>query len=160
MQEFASRSGIINLVSRFSREETVQGKDAIFGSLATWIKADNFDGKRRFINEQQGLEFLKSLFCDTTVNESFNMRLKKKVIILINDLVTNDDGIYAKNPNFVRQTMCADQEFLNRIKNLVEGADLTNMQELQYRDSLLRIIFRLHQYKPDILGPLLVPVLY
>ena len=113
MQEFASRSGIINLVSQFTSEETIQGKDAVFGSLATWIKADNFDGKRRFINEQQGLEFLKSLFCDTTVNQTFNMRLKKKVINLINDLVINDDGIYEHNPNFVRQTWCADQEFLS-----------------------------------------------
>ena len=40
------------------------------------------------------------------------------------------------------------------------NADLQNMQELQYRDSILRIIFRLHQYKPDVLGPQFTPVLY
>jgi len=34
------------------------------------------------------------------------------------------------------------------------------MQELQYRDTILNIIFRLHQYKPDVLGPQLIPVLY
>lgn len=102
VQEFASKSGAINLVSRFNQEDTVQLKDAIFGSLASWIKADNFEGKRRFINDQQGLEFLSSLVCNASVNEAFTMRLKKKVLNLINDLVINDDGIYDENPYHVR----------------------------------------------------------
>lgn len=55
-------------MSQFSREETIQLKDAIFGSLASWIKADNFEGKRRFIEDQQGLEFLTRLLCDSSTN--------------------------------------------------------------------------------------------
>ncbi len=51
VQEFASKSGAINLVSQFSKESTIPLKDAVFGSLASWIKADNFEGKRRFIND-------------------------------------------------------------------------------------------------------------
>jgi len=34
------------------------------------------------------------------------------------------------------------------------------MQEQMYRDTILLIIFRLHQYKPDLLGPQLTPILY
>ena len=68
VQEFASKSGAINLVSKFMQEDNIQVKDAIFGSLASWIKADNFEGKRRFINDQQGLGFLVSLVCDGSVN--------------------------------------------------------------------------------------------
>jgi len=83
VQEFASKSGAINLVSKFLQEETIQLKDAIFGSLAAWIKADNFEGKRRFINEQQGLEFLSSLVSDSSINQAFTMRLKKKVMNLV-----------------------------------------------------------------------------
>lgn len=160
VQEFASKSGAINLVSKFMQEETVQIKDAIFGSLASWIKADNFEGKRRFINDQQGLCFLASLICDSSFNQAFTMRLKKKVISLINDLVINDDGIYAENPFFVREHFCGDQDFLLQLKSSIVNADLSNMQELQYRDTLLNIIFRLHQYKPDVLGPHMIPVLY
>ena len=55
VQEFAGKSGAINLVGQFSREQTLQVKDAVFGSLAAWMKADNFEGKRRFINDEQGL---------------------------------------------------------------------------------------------------------
>ena len=64
VQEFASKSGAINLVNQFNAEQTLPLKDAMFGSLASWIKADNFEGKRRFIQDQQGLEFLTSLVCD------------------------------------------------------------------------------------------------
>jgi hypothetical protein len=37
------------------------------------------------------------------------MRLKKKVISLVNDLVINDDGIYEENAFFVREHFCSDQ---------------------------------------------------
>lgn len=88
------------------------------------------------------------------------MRLKKKVISLVNDLVINDDGIYEENAFFVREHFCSDQQFLLQLKSSIVNADLHNMQELQYRDTILNIIFRLHQYKPDVLGPQLIPVLY
>ena len=144
MQEFASKSGAINLVGKFTQEETIQLKDAIFGSLAAWIKADNFEGKRRFINEHQGLEFLSSLVCDSAINQAFTMRLKKKVMNLVSDLVINDDGIYEENPFFVREHFCNDSEFLTQLQNCLVNADLQNMQEQQYRDTILLIIFRLH----------------
>lgn len=124
------------------------------------MKADNFEGKRRFINDQQGLDFLSSLVCDVNANQAFNIRLKKKIVNLIHDLVLNDDGIYDENPFLVRTYYCSDQNFLESLRGAVVNADLQNMQELQYRDSILRIIFRLHQYKPDILGPHFTPVLY
>ena len=46
------------------REDSLPLKDALFGSLSAWLKADNFEGKRRFLGEKQGLDFLKRLLCD------------------------------------------------------------------------------------------------
>ena len=136
-------------------------KDAVFGSLAAWIKADNFEGKQRFINEQQGLDWLTSLFCQAAEGgQAFNMRLKKKILNLINDLVVNDDGIFEEHPYTVRQHFSSSQAFMSNLAAILTGADLLNMQELQYRDSALRIIFRLHQYRADVLGSQIVPVLY
>ena len=133
----------------------------MFGSLAAWIKADNFEGKRRFITEQQGLEFLSSLVCDSSVNQAFTIRLRKKIMILINDLVINDDGIFEEeNPFFVREHFCGDQDFLNQLQSCLVNAELQNYQEQQYRDTILHILFRLHQYKPDLLGPQFTPILY
>ena len=127
VQEFASKSGAINLVAQFAKEETLAVKDAVFGSLAAWIKADNFEGKRRFIREKDGLEFLKRLFCDSAVNANFNMRLKKKVVNLIYDLVVNDDGIFEDNPFHVRQHFCGDQAFLEKLRVTLANAQLSDM---------------------------------
>lgn len=88
------------------------------------------------------------------------MRLRRKVVNLINDLVVNDDSIFDENPNHVRQHYCGDRVFLNQLRSNLLNVDLKNMQDLQYQDTFLRILFRLHQYKPDVLGPELVPALY
>ena len=119
-------------------------KDAVFGSLAAWIKADNFEAKRRFINDQPGLEFLKKLFCDSLVNQNFNLRLKKQVVSLTYDLLLNDDGIFEESPYHVRQHFCSDEVFLTKLRSTIVNADLANLGEIQYRDYILRIIFRLH----------------
>ena len=55
------------------------------------------------------------------------MRLKKRVMNLINDLVTNDDGILQEKPFFVRDYFCNDQVFLNTFASILAGADLQNM---------------------------------
>ena len=46
MQEFASKSGVINLVSKLMQQKNIQVKKAILGSLAFWIKAEIFESKR------------------------------------------------------------------------------------------------------------------
>ena len=48
---------------------------------------------------------------------------------------------------------------MSELRRIITDADLANMQELQYRDQVLRILFRLHQYKPDELGAFLTPAL-
>jgi len=88
------------------------------------------------------------------------MRLKRKVVNLINDLVVNDDSIFDENPNHVRQHFCGDRDFLDSLRSNLLNVDLKNMQDLQYQDTILRILFRLHQYKPEVLGSELVPALY
>lgn len=144
MQEFATKSGAINLVAQFEKEETIPVKDAVFGTLSTWIKADNFEGKRRFINEKDGLAYLSKLVCDSSINQSFNMRLKKKVMNLVADLCINDDGIFEEHPFTVRTHYCNDLDFVNQAVSIVVNADLNNVQEIQYREQVLRILFRLH----------------
>lgn len=130
MQEFASRSGAINLVDKFEQEETLPVKDAIFGALSTWMKADNFEGKRRFIRDKEGLEYLSRLMCDSSVNQSFTMRLKKKVANLIADLCVNDDGIFEENPFTVRTHFCNDLNFVNQVISIVQNTDLSSIQEI------------------------------
>ena len=79
VQEFASKSGAINLVSQFERETSPASKSSVFSCLTSWLKADNFEGKRRFISEQDGLDFLARLVCEAGSDAEFNTRLKTNV---------------------------------------------------------------------------------
>lgn len=100
VQEFAAKSGAMNLIEKFCNEKNIKNKEATFSALSSFIRADNFQGKVKFIKEFNGLEFLASLLCDELANES--IRLYRKVILLINDLILNDDGIDTNNPTLVR----------------------------------------------------------
>ena len=69
----------------------------MFNALASFLKAENFDGKREFILAHDGLAFLASL-----VSQPFSLKLNKKVLSLVYDFVLNDEGIFLKNPRCVR----------------------------------------------------------
>jgi len=94
VQEFASKSGISNLVGQFDRETNIDVKNSVFSSLAAWLKADNFEGKRRFLSEHQGLDFLARLVSEAAAEDSFNAKLRLNVHRLVQDFVLNDDGIF------------------------------------------------------------------
>lgn len=49
VQEFAVRSGALNLVYRVNAEENIRNKEAAFGALSSLLRAEGFEGKRRFI---------------------------------------------------------------------------------------------------------------
>ena len=98
VQEFASKSGIINLVGQFDLENNISVKNKVFSCLTAWLKADNFEGKRRFLTEFQGLEFLARLVTQAAMDANFNPRLKVNIHRLVHDLVLNDDGIFEERP--------------------------------------------------------------
>ena len=49
VQEYAVKSGALNLIALFKKEPKIELKDAMFGCFSALIKADNFEGKRKFI---------------------------------------------------------------------------------------------------------------
>lgn len=115
MQEFASKSGAINLVGQFDREENIAVKNAVFSCLTAWLKADNFEGKRRFLSEQQGLEFLTRLVLEAASEANYNAKLRMNIHRLLHDLVLNDDGIFEEQPNYVREHLGQREDFLRAL---------------------------------------------
>jgi len=115
VQEFASKSGAINLVGQFDREENIAVKNAVFSCLTAWLKADNFEGKRRFLSEQQGLEFLTRLVLEAASEANYNAKLRMNIHRLLHDLVLNDDGIFEEQPNHVREHLGQREDFLRAL---------------------------------------------
>jgi len=56
VQSFALKAGAINLASQLEREKTPQMRDAIIGCLSAFLNSANFEGKRQYIEEFNGLE--------------------------------------------------------------------------------------------------------
>lgn len=77
-------------MTKFVQEKDAKTQEAIFGALSSFLRAENFNSKREFINKMGGLQFLAS----SILNEASTLRLKKKILILMYDLVLNDDNIY------------------------------------------------------------------
>lgn len=119
----------MNLTEQFCNETNVKNKEAIFSALSSFIRADNFSAKLRFIKEFDGLEFLSSLLCDELAGES--IRLYKKLLILICDLVTNDELIDTTNPMMVRDMFANDKNAMTQLVKNIDPAqtyasDLSN----------------------------------
>jgi len=118
----------MNLIHSFTKEKNLKNQEAIFSALSSVIKADNFAGKLRFIKEFDGLNFLASLLCDELLSDS--LRLYRRVLVLLNDLVNNDSDIDPSHPMLVRNFL-GDHEtcLVQCFKNLSEdyhAKDLTN----------------------------------
>lgn len=62
-------------------EKNIRNKEAVFGALSSFIRSENFEGKRRFIQEFGGLDFISSLMNDDVATKS--LRLYKKVLLLL-----------------------------------------------------------------------------
>jgi hypothetical protein len=89
-------------------------KEALFGSLSSLLKADNFEGKRLFIRDYDGLAFLARLVC-----QPLTIKLQKRVLQLLNDLLMNDDLIFGLEVNgdkfYVRRFMSHKEDVIKKL---------------------------------------------
>jgi len=125
----------------------MKNKEAVFGSLSSFLRSENFPGKREFISKMGGLQFLAA-----TLHEKSNSeRLLKKVIILMYDLVLNDDGIFEENPTFVRKTFGEQMNILDRLFELLMEASqkIGVASTWDFREFLLLTMFKIFQICPQ-----------
>ena len=130
-------------MTKFVEDKDHKNKEAILGALSSFLRAENFNSKREFVGKMGGLQFLAVLIN----NKEFSVRLHKKVLILMHDLIINDENIFEENPKQVRMTFGNEMGVLDRMMELFETASV-DMQSNQYwdnREYILRNIFRIFQ---------------
>ena len=74
-------------MAKFFEEEKEKNQEALFGALSSFLRAENFSGKRLFIEQKGGLQFLIAILN----RPNLTIRLKKKVLFLLNDILNTDD---------------------------------------------------------------------
>lgn len=55
LQQWAHKLGALNLMQTFVKETDMKSKEAVFGSLSSFLRSENFPGKREFISKMGGL---------------------------------------------------------------------------------------------------------
>lgn len=141
MQQFALRHGALNFMTKFVEEKEAKNKESIFGALSSFLRAENFNSKREFINKMGGLQFLAS----SLLNEESTIRLQKKVLILMYDLVLNDEMIFEEQPTLVRKTLGEQMGIMERLIAILKksGENLDDSQQWDLREYTLRNLFRI-----------------
>lgn len=134
-------------MNQFVKEKEMSNKEAVFGALSSFLRSENFAGKREFIHKMGGIQLLAA-----TLHEKSNSeRLLKKVVILMYDLVLNDDGIFTENPTYVRKTFGTQMSILDRLFEMLMAASekIGVPSTWDYREFILLCIFRVFQICPD-----------
>jgi hypothetical protein len=106
------------LMHKFVEEQDHKNKEAVLGALSSFLRAENFNSKRQFIGQNGGLQFLAVML----LNKDFTPRLHKKVLILMNDLVINDENIFEANPKQVRTCFGTEMGILERMLEIFDQA--------------------------------------
>jgi hypothetical protein len=83
----------------------------VVSGLSAFLRGINTDGKRAFLSDYNGLIFLKQAILDSQANGV--LRLSKKLIMLLYDLIVNDELIlHQGKPQYLRHAVGADEEYL------------------------------------------------
>lgn len=91
-------------------------------ALASFLKADNFEGKARFVSYFEGLEFISREIVLTHTTDQ--LRLKKSIFALMNDLIVNDEGIIPEAPTSVRTYFAGRDDVLSVLLAILSEANL------------------------------------
>jgi len=134
----------------FVKETDMKNREAVFNSLSSFLRSENFPAKREFISKMGGLQFLAA-----TLHEKSNSeRLLKKVLILMYDLVLNDESIFEDSPTMVRKTFGEQMKIVDRLfEILMEASKQIGVPSTwDLREFTLRTMFRIFQICPELLA--------
>ena len=131
-------------------------REAILGSLASFMQAANFPAKRDYVMNLNGLKQISNWVCVHGTEEEIKfgqgeqlLKIRISLASLLYDLVINDDSIIGQG-FFIRDTLAKHQSLVKRLLDSVVDSDLRVSREAQLREYTLNILFRLYQRKPDL----------
>ena len=84
LQAYALRLGALYLTRHFEKEQDMETKDAVFAAIYSLLKGENLEGKRLFIKEYDGLNFIERL-----IKQDQPLRLQCTIMELLFDLLSD-----------------------------------------------------------------------
>mmetsp|Transcript_15117 Transcript_15117/g.14700 ORF Transcript_15117/g.14700 Transcript_15117/m.14700 type:complete len:134 (+) Transcript_15117:450-851(+) len=132
-------------MGEFLQAQNLKNKESIFMALSSYIRAENFEAKREFLKQYNGIGFLVMALRDPELN---SLRLQKRIMFLIYDMVISDEKICEdQSIEPVRKTLIQSGDFLQYMHLLLDSPEFTNNQKLDLREYALRVLEYLTNFK-------------
>lgn len=77
----------MQFMSLFSAEPSLSMKESLMGALSSFLRSENYEAKADFLKNWSGLQFIAA----TLQKPDISVRMIKKVIFLLNDIVLTDE---------------------------------------------------------------------
>ena len=107
----------------------------MLGSLLAFLKAENFAGKVKFIEELDGLNLMCKWVCECKErednkygNKAQMRKIRLKLLQLLYDLCLNDDSIMPGGYH-IRDTYCQHESLLTTLLSIIKNAAIQENQE-------------------------------
>ena len=127
--------------------------EAIFTSISTLIKAENFDGKRRYIKDFDGLgQLTRLLLSDCSI------RYRRKQLSLLVDLLMFDQYIIPENKLHTRQYFGGNGDVVEKLLEIVDTTGFDVYPEIQVRELALKCLFYIYQVHGKELAHIVEPL--
>jgi len=72
VQKIAKKCQTFNIMQRFANEDKVKNRESLMGLLSAFLRGENFEAKREFLSDYNGLQFLLLILLD---KENSSVRL-------------------------------------------------------------------------------------
>ena len=139
-QEFAYKAGAHNLAIQYDREVSPKLQEAVLNALASYLKGNNFPGKRVYIADMNGYQQLaRELQAKDT-----DRKVRVKLVQILNDFVLNDDSILDFGFR-IRNELTADLKTMTCLTDIIKNSDVKNTASVSLREFVLNIFMRIYQ---------------
>jgi hypothetical protein len=147
VQEFGLKHGALKLMNKIYEETEAANRASMMGCISALVKGQNFEGKRVFVAEMKGLEFLAEIIIANSEPECIEvdpknvLNLLKKSLIFLFDMVGADSVIFKETPNACKIFVLENSALLQRLFVFLGNTDVGNRQLLDLRE------FTLHTFR-------------
>lgn len=126
------------MMQQYVLETNIKNREGVISALSSFLRGINTEGKRDFLTQYSGLDFLKRALADAQALQQDGIRLGKKIVMLLLDFAQNDELVnHEGKPDFIRRNLSEDSEFIITLSRYLSATQLTDYQSHDLREHAL-----------------------
>lgn len=157
VQEFGLSHGALKLMNKLYEEESATNRASLMGCVSALVKGPNFEGKRKFLVDFKGLEFLSEILLQNSesavveVDAKWSYALVKKSLILIFDIIGSDNQVFPEKMNSCKIFLLENSVLLQRLFSFLDPQRVSDRLLLDVREFTLNIFRILVSFEKNLM---------